>query len=80
METTTMSEEATFIAVACGSQGLVNRPASLETTSRYTTTRTYVTIVPTDNEPSFPESVRFTSVRPIPFGACKEVVFIVNYF
>jgi hypothetical protein len=78
METTTMSEEATFIAVACGSQGLVNCPASLQTTSRYTTTRTYVTIVPTDNEASFPESVRFTSVRPIPFGDSAKKLFTTS--
>ncbi|KAJ4115313.1 hypothetical protein NW768_011165 [Fusarium equiseti] len=78
METITISEEATFIAVACESEGLVNCPASLQTTSRYTTTRTHVTIVPTDSEASFPESVRFTSVRPIPFGDSAKKLFTTS--
>ncbi|KAH6964742.1 hypothetical protein EDB82DRAFT_510925 [Fusarium venenatum] len=78
METTTISEEATFIAVACESEGLVNCPASLQTTSRYTTTRTHVTVVPTDSEAFFPESVRFTSVRPIPFGDSAKNLFTTS--
>ncbi|KAK6709725.1 hypothetical protein SNK05_004199 [Fusarium graminearum] len=78
METTTISEEATFIAVACESEGLVNCPASLQKTSRYTTTRTHVTVVPTDSEAFFPESVRFTSVRPIPFGDSARKLFTTS--
>ncbi|KAL3584858.1 hypothetical protein FPOAC2_14639 [Fusarium poae] len=78
METTTISEEATFIAVACKSEGLVNCPASLQTTSRYTTTRTHVTVVPTDSEAFFPESVRFSSVRPIPFGDSARKLFTTS--
>jgi hypothetical protein len=78
METTTISEEATFIAVACESEGLVNCPASLQTTSRYTTTRTHVTVVPTDSEALFPESVRVTSVRPIPFGDSAKKLFTTS--
>ena len=78
METTTISEEATFIAVACESEGLVNCPASLQTTSKYTTTRTHVTIIPTDSEASFPESVRSTSVIPIPFGDSAKKLFTTS--
>ncbi|KAI6753808.1 hypothetical protein HG531_005977 [Fusarium graminearum] len=50
METTTISEEATFIAVA----------------------------FPTDSEAFFPESVRFTSVRPIPFGDSARKLFTTS--
>ncbi|KAG8665015.1 uncharacterized protein FPOAC1_012993 [Fusarium poae] len=50
METTTISEEATFIAVA----------------------------FPTDSEAFFPESVRFSSVRPIPFGDSARKLFTTS--
>ncbi|KAH7240712.1 uncharacterized protein BKA55DRAFT_648783 [Fusarium redolens] len=68
METTTISTKATFVVVACQSEGLVNCPMSLQTTSKYTTTRTHVTLVPTDSEADFPESVSHTVTSLIPFG------------
>ncbi|KAF4950557.1 hypothetical protein FGADI_8116 [Fusarium gaditjirri] len=68
METTTISTKATFVVVACQSEGLVNCPMSLQTTSKYTTTRTHVTVVPTDSEADFPESVSHTITSLIPFG------------
>ncbi|KAF5247214.1 hypothetical protein FANTH_6471 [Fusarium anthophilum] len=68
METTTISTKATFVVVACQLEGLVNCPMSLQTTSKYTTTRTHVTVVPTDSEAEFPESFRNTITSLIPFG------------
>ncbi|KAF5966880.1 hypothetical protein FBULB1_11455 [Fusarium bulbicola] len=68
METTTISTKATFFVVACQSEGLVNCPMSLQTTSKYTTTRTHVTVVPTDSEAEFPDSVSYTVTSLIPFG------------
>ncbi|KAG5754222.1 hypothetical protein H9Q72_001828 [Fusarium xylarioides] len=68
METTTISTEATFTVVACQSEGLVNCPMSLQTTSKYTTTRTHVTVVPSDSDAEFPESVSHTVTSLIPFG------------
>ncbi|KAG5804541.1 hypothetical protein H9Q74_008774 [Fusarium xylarioides] len=75
METTKISTKATFVVVACQSEGLVNCPMSLQTTSKYTTTRTHVTIVPTDSEAEFPESFRHTVTSLIPFGnSAKNLV------
>ncbi|KAF5604333.1 hypothetical protein FPCIR_879 [Fusarium pseudocircinatum] len=68
MEITTISTKATFTVVACQLEGLVNCPMSLQTTSKYTTTRTHVTVVPTDSEAEFPESVSHTVISMIPFG------------
>ncbi|RSL59952.1 hypothetical protein CEP54_007052 [Fusarium duplospermum] len=67
METTTISTKETFVVVACLS-GLTNCPVSLQTTSKYTTTRTHVTVIPTDSEAKFPDSVRHTVGSVIPFG------------
>ncbi|KAF5698320.1 hypothetical protein FGLOB1_12146 [Fusarium globosum] len=75
METTTISTKATFVVVACQSEGLVNCPMSLQTTSKYTTTRTHVTVVPTDSDADFPESVSHTVTSLIPFGnGAKKLV------
>lgn len=75
METTTLSTKVTFVVVACQSEGLVNCPMSLQTTSKYTTTRTHVTVIPTDSEADFPESVSHTITNLIPFGSgAKKLV------
>ncbi|KAF5639290.1 hypothetical protein F52700_4142 [Fusarium sp. NRRL 52700] len=75
METTTISTKATFVVVACQSEGLVNCPMSLQTTSKYTTTRTHVTVVPTDSEAEFPDSVSHSVTSLIPFGnGAKKLV------
>ncbi|KAK2678527.1 Major facilitator superfamily [Fusarium oxysporum f. sp. vasinfectum] len=64
----------TTLGHACASQrssdaslSITTSPA-LETTSKYTTTRTHVTVVPTDSEADFPESVIHTVTSLIPFG------------
>ncbi|KAF5545318.1 hypothetical protein FPHYL_10772 [Fusarium phyllophilum] len=75
METTTISTKATFVVVACQSEGLVNCPMSLQTTSKYTTTRTHVTVIPTDSDAEFPESASHTVTSLIPFGnGAKKLV------
>ncbi|KAI1030139.1 hypothetical protein LB504_010413 [Fusarium proliferatum] len=75
METTTLSTKATFVVVACQSEGLVNCPMSLQTTSKYTTTRTHVTVIPTDSDADFPKSVSHTITSLIPFGSgAKKLV------
>ncbi|RKL33536.1 hypothetical protein BFJ72_g10052 [Fusarium proliferatum] len=68
METTTISTKATFVVVACQSEGLVNCPMSLQTTSKYTTTRTHVIVIPTNSDADFPEPVSHTVTSLIPFG------------
>ncbi|KAL6362126.1 hypothetical protein LRP88_05610 [Fusarium phalaenopsidis] len=67
METTTISTKETFVVVVC-LEGLTNCPVSLQQTSKYTTTRTHVTVIPTDSEAKFPDSVRNTVASVIPFG------------
>ncbi|KAI8654611.1 hypothetical protein NCS57_01207700 [Fusarium keratoplasticum] len=67
METTTISTKETFVVVAC-LEDLTNCPVSLQKTSKYTTTRTHVTVIPTDSEAKFPDSVRNTVASVIPFG------------
>ncbi|RBQ78478.1 hypothetical protein FVER14953_07659 [Fusarium verticillioides] len=75
METTTISTKATFTVVACQSEGLVNCPMSLQTTSKYTTTRRHVTVISTDSEAVFPESVSHTVTSLVPFGkGAKKLV------
>ncbi|CAM1509653.1 Fc.00g033920.m01.CDS01 [Cosmosporella sp. VM-42] len=68
MVTTTVSREATYIAVACQSEGLINCPASLQTTSRITTTETLVTLAASGSEAAFPQSVRSSVTSTIAFG------------
>ncbi|KAJ4309544.1 hypothetical protein N0V84_011448 [Fusarium piperis] len=68
METTTISTKEIFVVVACLEAGLTNCPVSLQKTTKYTTTRTHVTVIPTDSEAEFPESVRNTVASVIPFG------------
>ncbi|KAL2681117.1 hypothetical protein Neosp_008720 [[Neocosmospora] mangrovei] len=67
METTTISTKETFVVVSC-LESLTNCPVSLQKTTKYTTTRTHVTVIPTDSEAKFPESVRNTVASVIPFG------------
>lgn len=67
-ETTTVSYETTYAVVACQSEGLVNCPASLQTTNKFTTTKTIVTVVPTETEETSSGAVRTTVASTVPFG------------
>ncbi|KAF4963509.1 hypothetical protein FSARC_8488 [Fusarium sarcochroum] len=75
MQTTTISSKVTFVAIACQSEGLANCPMSLQITSKYTSTRTHVTVIPTDSEVEFPKSVRYTVMSTIPFGDGANKLF-----
>lgn len=68
LTTTTLSTEVTYLGVACKSEGLVNCPASLQTTSKIKTTKTHVTAVPSGVEPVFPETTKDAVVSTVPFG------------
>ncbi|CAJ2512644.1 Uu.00g007630.m01.CDS01 [Anthostomella pinea] len=69
----TTSTEIVYTAQACKSSGLVNCPASLQTTTTYKTELT--TAVPSGSTPTFPLTV-FTSVTStIPFGTnAKDLI------
>ncbi|KAL2167198.1 hypothetical protein VTG60DRAFT_1610 [Thermothelomyces hinnuleus] len=54
--------------ITCASEGLAVCPQSLLRTTVLTTTKTYVTTVPTDVEPSFPQPTADTVPSTIPFG------------
>ncbi|KAH7122187.1 hypothetical protein B0J13DRAFT_648409 [Dactylonectria estremocensis] len=78
MTTTTISTEAVYVGVACISEGLVNCPVSLQTTTKFTTTRTLVTVIPTDSEASFPESTHTSVVSTIPFGSGANALLVTS--
>ena len=69
LKTTTLTTTVVYTGVACLSQELVACPASLQTTSKFTTTRTHVTAVPSDADPTFPQSVLSTISSAVPFGS-----------
>lgn len=54
--------------VTCASEGLALCPQSLLHTTVLTTTKTYVTTVPTDVEPTFPQPTADSVPSTIPFG------------
>ena len=53
LETTTSTTEITYTATKCNSTGLINCPASLRTTSRYTKTTVLTATVTSGVEPQF---------------------------
>jgi hypothetical protein len=66
---TTITTEVIYTAVACKSTGLVDCPASLQATSKFTTTKTSVTAAPSGSEAMFPTTARRTVVSTIAFGS-----------
>ncbi|KAF7549659.1 hypothetical protein G7Z17_g6224 [Cylindrodendrum hubeiense] len=78
MTTTTISSKAVYVGVACVSEGLVNCPVSLQTTTKFTTTKTFVTVIPTDSDASFPESTQTTNVNTIPFGSGANKLLVTS--
>ncbi|KAF2477230.1 uncharacterized protein BDR25DRAFT_371252 [Lindgomyces ingoldianus] len=69
MKTTTISTELIFTGASCISSGLAICPASLQTTTQYTSTSTLVTVVPSGAVPSFPASTFDSVMRTVEFGA-----------
>lgn len=68
LESTTLSTEVVYVGVSCISEGLLNCPVSLQTTTKSTTTKTLVTAVPDGEEAVFPESIQSTVPSTVPFG------------
>lgn len=68
LTTTTISTEVTYTATVCLSTGLMNCPASLQSTSRNTATKTLVTAVPSGSKATFPATTHNTVVSTIAFG------------
>ena len=67
--TTTISTEIVYKGVSCLSEGLINCPASLQTTNKVTSTRTLVTAVPSGVDAVFPSSITNAVLKTVPFGA-----------
>jgi hypothetical protein len=63
---TTSTTKVIYTAVACKSSGLVDCPASLQDTSKFTTT---ITVTLTGSEEAFPATARPTIVSTIDFGS-----------
>lgn len=68
LTTTTLSTTITYTGTGCLSTGLLNCPVSLQTTSKYTTTSTLVTTVPSGSEATFPATTSNTVASTIAFG------------
>ncbi len=67
LTTTTTSTEVTYTATVCLSTGMLNCPASLQSTSKNTVTKTLVTAVPSGSVATFAATTQST-VSPISFG------------
>ncbi|KAI1344488.1 hypothetical protein F5Y15DRAFT_424631 [Xylariaceae sp. FL0016] len=68
LTTTTLSQEVTYTGLACNSTGLINCPASLQMTSKVTSTQTFVTAVPSGFEATFPDSIQSTVATTMTLG------------
>jgi hypothetical protein len=64
---TTTSKVVTYTAIQCLSTGLINCPASLQSTTRNTVTKTLVTTVPTSGD-AFPATTQIAVVSAVAFG------------
>lgn len=67
LETKTISTKIILTGVACPS-GMINCPVSMQTTTQQTTTKTLITAVPSDVDPTFPPSIMDTVTNQIAFG------------
>ncbi|KAJ2966186.1 hypothetical protein NUW58_g10723 [Xylaria curta] len=56
MTTTTLRDKVTFTGLVCISTGLAECPASLQSTTKVTSTRTLVTTVPSGSKATFPDN------------------------
>ena len=72
LTTTTLTTTVIYTGVNCLSTGLVNCPASLQNTTRFEATSTFVTVVPSDidsAEITFPASSQNAVPITMPFGS-----------
>ncbi|KAI1634547.1 hypothetical protein F4809DRAFT_651803 [Biscogniauxia mediterranea] len=75
LSTATLTQKMTFTGVACASPGLVNCPASLQSTTKVTSTSTVVTAVPSGAAVAFPAAaVQSTVVSVVPFGTAARSI------
>ncbi|KAI1207670.1 uncharacterized protein F4807DRAFT_173895 [Annulohypoxylon truncatum] len=74
LTTTTLTSEVTFTGTGCLTTGLVNCPASSQTTTKVTSTMTYVTSVASGVEATFPASTGTGVATPVPFGTNKKSI------
>ncbi|KAE9364300.1 hypothetical protein N431DRAFT_563636 [Stipitochalara longipes BDJ] len=73
---TTTSTEVTYTntAILCLSSGLLNCPASLQSTSHNTVTKTIVSVVPSGSKATFITAASNTAVTTIPFGTNVKAI------
>ncbi|OCL04413.1 hypothetical protein AOQ84DRAFT_416306 [Glonium stellatum] len=69
LTTTTISTPVVYTGINCMSSGLVNCPASLQTTSQFTTIKTLITAVPSGSVASFPATTQNTVLNTVAFGS-----------
>ncbi|XXH01812.1 hypothetical protein Hte_008173 [Hypoxylon texense] len=68
LETTTLTKVVTFTGTGCETTGLVNCPASMQTTTKVKSTLTHVTVIPSGSDATFPETTGTGVATPVPFG------------
>ncbi|KAI0891492.1 hypothetical protein F4806DRAFT_501041 [Annulohypoxylon nitens] len=71
---TTLTSKATFTGIGCLTTGLVNCPASLQTTTKVTSTLTHITSVASGVDATFPASTGTGVATPIAFGTNRKSV------
>ncbi|KAI1151899.1 hypothetical protein F4825DRAFT_421180 [Nemania diffusa] len=74
LTTTTITEEVTFTGLVCLTSGLTECPASSQSTSKVTSTRTLVLTVSDDSEATFPATTQDTIPTTISFANNVKVV------
>ncbi|KAI1398985.1 hypothetical protein F4819DRAFT_437406 [Hypoxylon fuscum] len=74
LETSTLTKKVTFTGTGCETTGLVNCPASLQTTTKVTSTLTHITTVLSGVEATFPETTGTGVATPVPFGTNMKSV------
>ncbi|KAI1370550.1 hypothetical protein F4677DRAFT_350329 [Hypoxylon crocopeplum] len=74
LTTTTLTTEVTFTATACLTTGLVSCPVSSQTTTKVTSTLTYITSVPSGSDATFPETTGTGVATPVPFGVNMKTI------
>ncbi|KAI1359782.1 hypothetical protein F5Y08DRAFT_318779 [Xylaria arbuscula] len=72
--TTTLSEEVTFTGVVCISTGFTECPASLQSTTKVTSTRTLVTEVVSGSDATFPATTQDIVAETISFSENMKTV------
>ncbi|KAI0127637.1 hypothetical protein BJ170DRAFT_381506 [Xylariales sp. AK1849] len=75
LTTKTISTVVAYTGVACISTELVNCPASLQTTTKTTSTLMFTTAVPSGVTPTFPATTQDTVPSTIEFGASVKALF-----